>query len=274
MADNNGIELVDTSTQKQLVEQDTGLVEEVRMLRQHMVDMYQAWMTGKAPPPPLPSFLDATLTQAPVIVPNDPPYSPDFPIYHSFPNLLSSSIVRPPTTFPKNSPPDVFEPRQREVSAGIQPQHRPHEHLRIPDNPLRCYFSPQNLQSHTSPSHHSIHNAPPYALHPQDSHWPAPHPLMFYPPPHACQPPTRKRFQPRPEYKMKRQQQREKSFTPIEKSYASLFQKLRQLDMLKLIQIKIPNPLSKNFDFSQRCAYCYNAPGHSIEKCWHLKRAV
>ncbi|XP_070031893.1 uncharacterized protein [Nicotiana tomentosiformis] len=105
MADDNEIKLVDTGAPKQLVEQDTGLVEEVRILRQHMADMYQAWMTGKAPPPPPPSFLDATLTQAPTILSDDPPYSPDFPTYHSFLNLPSSSIVRPPTTFPKNSPP-------------------------------------------------------------------------------------------------------------------------------------------------------------------------
>nr|XP_033514154.1 early nodulin-75-like [Nicotiana tomentosiformis]XP_033514155.1 early nodulin-75-like [Nicotiana tomentosiformis] len=210
MADDNRVELVDTGTRKQLVEQDTGLVEEVRTLRQHMANMYQAWMTGKAPPPPPSSFLDATLTQAPVIVSNNLPYSPDFPVYHSFPNLPSSSIVRPPTTFPKNSPPDIVEPHQRQVPVGVpaqrfQPQHRPHEYPRTPDNLPRCYFSPQNPQIHTSSSHYSIHNAPPYAPYPQDSHWPAPLLQMFNPPLHACQPPTRKRFQPRPEYKMERQ---------------------------------------------------------------------
>ena len=46
MADNNRTELVDTGAQKQLVEQDNGLVEEVKMLKQHMADMYQTWMTG------------------------------------------------------------------------------------------------------------------------------------------------------------------------------------------------------------------------------------
>lgn len=44
--------------------------------------------------------------------------------------------------------------------------------------------------------------------------------------------------------------------------------------MLKPTQIKMMNPLPKNFDYSQRCAYCSNSPGHSIEKRWHLKRAV
>ncbi|XP_070015674.1 uncharacterized protein [Nicotiana sylvestris] len=96
MTDNNGTESV---------EQDNGLFEKVRMLRQHMADMYQAWMSGKAPPPPPPSFLNSTLTRTPVTVPEDPPYSPDSPAYHGFPNHPSSSITHSPITSPQNLPP-------------------------------------------------------------------------------------------------------------------------------------------------------------------------
>lgn len=71
------------------------------MLRQHMANMYQAWMTRKAPPLPPPSFLDATLTQTLVIVPDDSPYTLDPPAYHSFPNHPGSSITHPPITFPQ-----------------------------------------------------------------------------------------------------------------------------------------------------------------------------
>ncbi|XP_070029866.1 uncharacterized protein [Nicotiana sylvestris] len=39
-------------------------------------------------------------------------------------------------------------------------------------------------------------------------------------------------------------------------------------------ELKIPNPHPKNLDYSLRCAYCSDAPGHDIEKCWHLKRAI
>ncbi|XP_070006870.1 uncharacterized protein [Nicotiana sylvestris] len=67
-----------------------------------------ACITGKAPLPPPPSFLDATLTQTPVIVPDNPPYSPDPPIYHSFSNHPSSSITHPPITSPQNFPPVIF----------------------------------------------------------------------------------------------------------------------------------------------------------------------
>lgn len=77
------------------------------MLRQHIADMYQAWMTWKAPPPPPPSFLDAPLTQTTIIVLDDPPYSPDPPAYHNFPNHLSSSITHSPITSPQNCPPVI-----------------------------------------------------------------------------------------------------------------------------------------------------------------------
>ncbi|XP_070014282.1 uncharacterized protein [Nicotiana sylvestris] len=105
MADNNRTELVDTGARKQLVEQNNGLIEEVKMLKQHMADMYRAWMTGKVPPPPPPSLLDVVLTQAPNTMPDDPPYSPDLPAYYSFPNRFSSSITHPPITSPQNRPP-------------------------------------------------------------------------------------------------------------------------------------------------------------------------
>ncbi|XP_019254168.1 PREDICTED: uncharacterized protein LOC109232928 [Nicotiana attenuata] len=45
---------------------------------------------------------------------------------------------------------------------------------------------------------------------------------------------------------------------------------LRQLDVLRPIEAKIP----KNFDYSLRCAYCFDAPGHDIEKFLHVKRAI
>ncbi|XP_070040824.1 uncharacterized protein [Nicotiana tomentosiformis] len=49
---------------------------------------------------------------------------------------------------------------------------------------------------------------------------------------------------------------------------------LRQLDVLRPIEPKIPNPPPRNLDYSLRCAYCSDAPGHDTEKCWHLKRAI
>ncbi|XP_070037170.1 uncharacterized protein [Nicotiana tomentosiformis] len=49
---------------------------------------------------------------------------------------------------------------------------------------------------------------------------------------------------------------------------------LRQLDVLRPIEPKTPNPPPRNLDYSFRCTYCSDAPGHDIEKCWHLKRVI
>jgi len=147
MADNNRTELVDTGARKQLVEQDYGLVEEVKMLRQHMEDMYQAWMTGNTPPPPPPSFLNSVLTQAPDTITDDPPYSPYLPTYNSFPSHPSSSNTRRST---------------------ISSQHY---------SPPQCHFSPQDSQKHASLSQYPApQNAYPpplaYRKPPGSGFWP------------------------------------------------------------------------------------------------------
>ncbi|XP_070017180.1 uncharacterized protein [Nicotiana sylvestris] len=100
-----------------------------------------------------------------------------------------------------------------------------------------------------------------------------PAPQNTYPPPQPYQNPTGSKFRSRPEYRRERQQWKQ-TFTPLEESYASLFQRLRQLDVLRPIESKIPNPPPKNLDYSLRCAYCSDAPRHDTEKSWHLKRAI
>ncbi|XP_070010697.1 uncharacterized protein [Nicotiana sylvestris] len=47
-----------------------------------------------------------------------------------------------------------------------------------------------------------------------------------------------------------------------------------QLDMLRPIESKLPNPPPKNLDYSVSCEYCSGTPGHDTEKCWHLKNAI
>lgn len=63
-------------------------------------------------------------------------------------------------------------------------------------------------------------------------------------------------------------------FTIIGESYASVFQKLRALNILSPIERKMSNPPLRTLDYSQHCAYCSDSTGHNIEVCWYLKRAI
>nr|XP_025884532.1 uncharacterized protein LOC112940501 [Solanum lycopersicum] len=91
-------------------------------------------------------------------------------------------------------------------------------------------------------------------------------------PPQVHQNTARIPFRTRPQYKKGNDVKDE--FTPIGESYASLFQKLRRLNALSPIERKMSNPLPRNLDYSQHCAYYFNARGHNIERCWYLKRDI
>ncbi|KAM3342340.1 hypothetical protein P3S68_027306 [Capsicum galapagoense] len=64
------------------------------------------------------------------------------------------------------------------------------------------------------------------------------------------------------------------SFTPIEESYASLFQRLVQEGMITPLLGHTLNPRSRNFNPNARCAYHSDAQGHSIEDCQDLKKDI
>ncbi|XP_070017514.1 uncharacterized protein [Nicotiana sylvestris] len=57
-------------------------------------------------------------------------------------------------------------------------------------------------------------------------------------------------------------------------SGSCLFRRLRQLDMLRAIESKLPNPPPKNLDYSVSCEYCFGIPVHVTEKCWQLKNVI
>ena len=46
------------------------------------------------------------------------------------------------------------------------------------------------------------------------------------------------------------------------------------MNVLSPIERKVSNSPPKNVDYSRRCAYCSDAPGHDTEKCWFLKKAI
>ncbi|XP_019258936.1 PREDICTED: uncharacterized protein LOC109237128 [Nicotiana attenuata] len=154
-----------------------------------------------------------------------------------------------------------------------QPRPQPQAYTQTPYNPPQHYYPPQNPQySIRSPQYH-VHHAQSYAQPPPYSQWRAPAPQNPYPPLQTYRNPTGPSFRPKLEYQNERKQ-RKKTFTPLGEFYTSLFQRLRQLDVLRPIESKLPNPSPKNLDYSLRCAYCSDALGHDTEKCCHLKNAI
>ncbi|XP_070053934.1 uncharacterized protein [Nicotiana tomentosiformis] len=154
-----------------------------------------------------------------------------------------------------------------------QPRPQPQSYTQAPYNPPQHYFPPQDPQYSVRPPQYHVHTAQSYAQPPPYPQWRALAPQNTYPPLQPYRNPTSPNFRPRPEYRRERQQRKE-TFTPLGESYASLFQRLKQLDVLRPIEAKIPNPPPKNLDYSLRYAYCSDALGHDTEKCWHLKRAI
>ncbi|PHT82251.1 hypothetical protein T459_15266 [Capsicum annuum] len=64
------------------------------------------------------------------------------------------------------------------------------------------------------------------------------------------------------------------NFTSIGESYASLFHRLVQQDMITPLFGYTPDPHSRSFDPNVRCAYHSDVQGHSIEDCRALKREI
>ncbi|XP_070013582.1 uncharacterized protein [Nicotiana sylvestris] len=136
--------------------------------------------------------------------------------------------------------------------------------------------SPYNPPQHYYPlpePHFSVHHAQTYNQPPTHAQWHAPIPQNTYPLPRAYPNPPGSSFRPNQVFKDEKLQKK-KTFTPLGESYTGLFHRLRQLDMLRSIQSKLPNPPPKNLDYSVSCEYCSGTPAHDTEKCWHLKSAI
>ncbi|XP_019242213.1 PREDICTED: uncharacterized protein LOC109222301 [Nicotiana attenuata] len=112
MANNSENESDNDDVHGQLVEQGSGLVEEVRVLKQQLADMYQAWVNGQAPPPipigPSDKLHNVSVAnQVPISITSNPLYQPSFSPSINLPAIPSTSIPRPPTAPLRNDPPTV-----------------------------------------------------------------------------------------------------------------------------------------------------------------------
>ncbi|KAG5595034.1 hypothetical protein H5410_036266 [Solanum commersonii] len=81
--------------QNQMVAQESISVEEVKMLRQHMAEMYEAWMNGQAPPSSIREYLNANMSFPIQVSTSDSVYPPGFGPYVNTSNTAGTSSVHP-----------------------------------------------------------------------------------------------------------------------------------------------------------------------------------
>ncbi|KAH0635547.1 hypothetical protein KY289_035462 [Solanum tuberosum] len=181
--------------------------------------------------------------------------------------IVSQAALKATTQVLQNGSGNIGGKKRREDVATIVSAPRTY----VQDNPPQHYFPPQTPQYPIPYSPYPVFSAQPI-VPPSYPQWRAPMPQNHPPPAQTHQNTVRFPFRPRKEYKKGNGAKDE--FTPIGESYASLFQKLRTLNVLSPIERKMSNPPPRNLDYSQHCAYCSDAPGHNIERCWYLKKAI
>ncbi|XP_059285040.1 uncharacterized protein LOC132038380 [Lycium ferocissimum] len=65
-----------------------------------------------------------------------------------------------------------------------------------------------------------------------------------------------------------------RTFTPLEESLTSIFERMKAEELLKPKKGWIPKSLPPDFDWSKSCAYHSNIPGHDTEHCPALKHKI
>ncbi|KAH0776354.1 hypothetical protein KY290_007765 [Solanum tuberosum] len=78
MTHKDGNESDNDEVQNQMMSQKTVSTEEVRILRQQMVEMYKAWMSGQAPPSSICDYLNTNKPPPVQVSISDPIYPPGF----------------------------------------------------------------------------------------------------------------------------------------------------------------------------------------------------
>nr|XP_016489428.1 PREDICTED: uncharacterized protein LOC107809336 [Nicotiana tabacum] len=137
-------------------------------------------------------------------------------------------------------------------------------------NSPQHYYLPQGPQYSIPLQRYKVFNAQAYARPPNHQQWRSLIPQGS----RQLRPNFQAPYNPHPRQEYVREQETKKEFTPIGKSYTSLFRKLMQLKLIEPIMPRYVNPNSKGFDLNARCEYHSNTQGHSTENCWTLKKAI
>ncbi|KAG5611151.1 hypothetical protein H5410_022432, partial [Solanum commersonii] len=78
--------------------QETMSTKEVKILRQQMAEMYEAWLSGQAPPSSICDYLNTNMSPPVQVSISDSIYPPEFDPYANTSNIARTSTVRPLST--------------------------------------------------------------------------------------------------------------------------------------------------------------------------------
>ncbi|KAG5571189.1 hypothetical protein H5410_060955 [Solanum commersonii] len=93
MTHKDGIESGNDEVQNQMVAHESVSIEEVKMLRQQMAEMYEAWMNGQAPPSSIREYLNVNMPFPIQVSTSDPFYPSKFGPYVNTSNTIGTSSV-------------------------------------------------------------------------------------------------------------------------------------------------------------------------------------
>ncbi|XP_049399803.1 uncharacterized protein LOC125863871 [Solanum stenotomum] len=103
----------------QMASQETMSIEKVRVLRQKMTEMYEAWMSGQAPPSSIRDYLNTNMSPPIQVSTNDPIHPPRFGPYANASNVARTSMVRPWSAPMMNNPLFILTPSTKTVPQSI-----------------------------------------------------------------------------------------------------------------------------------------------------------
>ncbi|KAK6789528.1 hypothetical protein RDI58_013328 [Solanum bulbocastanum] len=133
--------------------QETVSTEEVRILRQQMAEMYEAWMSGQAPPSSICDYLNTNMSHPVQVLISDSIYPSEFGLYANTFNVAKTSTVRP-LSIPREDVANVVSGTQKGPRGPVYQYAPPQFHH---------YLPMQDTQYSIVPPQYAVYRAQPYA---------------------------------------------------------------------------------------------------------------
>ena len=96
MTRKEGVGFDSEEEKNQLISQELASMEEIKLLKQQMAEMYRAWLNGQAPPSSIPGLSTSNDPNSDPAQTSDPFYPPGFGPFANMSGVTGTSTMRPP----------------------------------------------------------------------------------------------------------------------------------------------------------------------------------